>query len=260
MGRTLPVDKVVGSFDEAVADIADGSLIHLGGFGGPAECPSYLIAALARRDVRELTITGNQSGFSPDQLRVMQDFMAPIMRYPDDYYSPGLLVSRGQVRKGILTFPVQPGRRMKLPFETLLEEGRIEVELVGQGTLAERIRAARAGIAAFYTPVGPGTIAAVGKEIREFDGRPHVLEHALHADVSIIRAHRADRWGNLVYRGSARTINATMAGAATVTIAEVDEVVPLGDLDPDHIVTPAPFVQRVVERPRPPTTSWETAC
>ena len=115
------------------------------------------------------------------------------------------------------------------------------------------MRAARAGIAAFYTPVGVGTVVAEGKEIRDFDGRPHVLEHALKADVAIIRAHKADRWGNLVYKGTARTFNATMAGAATVTIAEVDEVVELGELDPECIVTPAPYVQRVVVRPSTPS-------
>ena len=122
------------------------------------------------------------------------------------------------------------------------------------------MRAARAGIAAFYTPVGVGTVVAEGKEVRDFDGRPHVLEHALKADVAIIRAHKADRWGNLVYKGTARTFNATMAGAAHVTIAEVDEVVELGELDPECIVTPAPYVQRVVVRPDAKPTSWMDPC
>jgi len=132
------------------------------------------------------------------------------------------------------------------------------LELVGQGTIAERIRAARAGIAAFYTPVGVGTFVGEGKEVREFDGRKYLLERALKADASLIRAHKADRYGNLVYKGSARTFNATMAGASTVTIAEVEEVVELGALDPEHIVTPGLYVQRVVVRPRGPQP-WDKA-
>jgi 3-oxoadipate CoA-transferase, alpha subunit len=253
----MPIDKVVATFDEAVADVPDGATIHIGGFGGPAEAPSYLIAALARRGTTGLTITGNNGGFTTAQLAQMREHMATLLRYPDDYVTPGLLLERGQVRKGILAFPILPGSRIKVPFEELLEKGEVELELIGQGSLAERIRAARAGIAAFYTPVGPGTVIAEGKEVRDFDGRPHVLEHAIKADYSFVRAHKADRWGNLVYKGTARTFNATMAGAAHVTIAEVEEIVELGELDPEHIVTPAPFVQRVVVRPAEKMTSWE---
>ena len=256
----MPIDKIVDSFDAAVADVRDGSVVHIGGFGGPAEYPSYLIAALARKGVTGLTITGNHSGFSAAQLAMMKEHMATLLPYPDDYFSPGLLVERGQVAKGILAFPVLPGGALKVPFEGLLEEGKVELELIGQGSLAERIRAARAGIAAFYTPVGAGTVIAEGKDVRWFDGRPHILEHAIKADLSIIRAHKADRWGNLVYRGTARTFNATMAGAAHVTVAEVDEIVELGELDPECIITPAPYVQRVVARPKPAHTSWETPC
>jgi 3-oxoadipate CoA-transferase alpha subunit len=255
----MPVDKVVESFDAAVADVADGSMVHIGGFGTAAEYPSYLIAALARKDVRDLTITGNHSGFSEAQLKMMKEANLGIIKYPDDYVSPGLLVERGQVAKGVLAFPVL-NRGLEVPFETLLKEGKVEVELIGQGSLAERIRAARAGIAAFYTPVGVGTVVAEGKEVRDFDGRPHVLERALEADVAIVRAHRADRWGNLVYRGTARTFNATMAGGAHTTIAEVDEVVELGELDPECIVTPAPYVQRVVVRPERKSASWQDPC
>jgi len=256
----MPINKVVDSFDEAVHDVPDGAVVHIGGFGGPAEYPSYLIAALARKGVTGLTITGNHSGFGEEQIRQMKEHMATLLPYPDDYFSAGILIERGQVRKGILAFPVLPGGRMELPFERLLKEGKVELELIGQGSLAERIRAARAGIAAFYTPVGAGTVVAAGKDVRWFDGRPHILERALKADVSVIRAHQADRWGNLVYRGTARTFNATMAGAATVTIAEVDEVVELGELDPERVVTPAPYVQRVVQRPKPAMTSWQTPC
>jgi len=256
----VPIDKIVDSFDGAVADVRDGSVVHIGGFGGPAEYPSYLIAALARKGVTGLTITGNHSGFSSAQLAMMKERMASLLGYPDDYFSPGLLVERGQVANGILAFPVLPGGTLKVPFEGLLEEGKVELELIGQGSLAERIRAARAGIAAFYTPVGAGTVIAEGKDVRWFDGRPHILETAIKADLSIIRAHKADRWGNLVYRGTARTFNATMAGAAHVTVAEVDEIVELGELDPECIITPGPYVQRVVKRPTPAHTSWETSC
>lgn len=255
----MAVNKVVGSFDEAIADVADGSMVHVGGFGTAAEYASYLIAALARKGVVGLTITGNHSGFSEEQLKMMKDANLGIIKYPDDYVSPGLLVERGQVAKGILAFPVL-NRGLEVPFETLLNESKVDLELIGQGSLAERMRAARAGIAAFYTPVGAGTVVAEGKEVREFDGRPHLLEHALKADVSIIRAYKADRWGNLVYKGTSRTFNATMAGAAHVTIAEVDEIVELGELDPECIVTPAPYVQRVVVRPAQPSTSWQDPC
>jgi len=131
-------------------------------------------------------------------------------------------------------------------------EGKAVLELIGQGSLAERIRAAKGGIAAFYTPVGVGTVVENDKEVRQFDGRKYLLERALKGDFSLVRAHKADRYGNLVYRGSSRTMNATMAGASTVTIAEVDQVVEAGELDPECIVTPGVYVQRVVVRPRQP--------
>ncbi|HWO93154.1 MAG TPA: 3-oxoacid CoA-transferase subunit A [Dehalococcoidia bacterium] len=254
----MAINKVVPTFDEAVADAQDGSVIHIGGFGGPAECPSYLIAALARKQIRDLTITGNLAGWGVQMISLLRERMAMALPFPEDFFDPGLLVEQGCVRKGILAFPAAPGR-VELPFERALREGKVEVELLGQGTLAERIRAARAGIAAFYTPVGPGTIVAEGKEVRDFDGIPHLLERALPADFSIIRAHKADPRGNLVYRGTGRTLNATMAGAARVTIAEVDEVVALGDLDPECIATSGVYVQRIVVRPATPKR-WDEAC
>jgi 3-oxoacid CoA-transferase A subunit len=254
----MAINKVVGSFDEAVADMQDGSLLHIGGFGGPAECPSYLVAAVARRGAKDLTITGNNPGFATSMLDMMKQRMSGMLRYPDDYHTPGLLIERGQVRKGVLAFPVMPG--LAAPFEQLLKEGKVELELIGQGSLAERIRAARAGIAAFYTPVGYGTVFAEGRDIRWFDGKPCVLVTALKGDYSLIRAHKADRYGNLVYKGTARTFNATMAGASRVTIAEVDEIVELGELDPESIVTPGPYVQRVVVRPKEPQPAWEEPC
>jgi 3-oxoadipate CoA-transferase, alpha subunit len=255
----MAFSKVIERFDEAVGDVEAGSMVHIGGFSGSAEIPSYLIAALARRGVGELTIVTNLSGVGPEQMQQQRSRMASLVRYPDDYFTSGLLITRGQVKKGIMAFPVvQSG--MELPMETELKAGRIDLELTSQGTLAERIRAARAGIGGFYTPVGVGTHIAADKEVREFGGVPHVLETPLKADFAFIRANRADRWGNLVYGGSTRTFNATMAGAARVTIAEVNELVELGDLDPDHIVTPAPLVQRVVPRPATPMRDWQQPC
>ncbi|MEE9277352.1 MAG: 3-oxoacid CoA-transferase subunit A [Dehalococcoidia bacterium] len=254
----MAINKAVATFDEAVADIADGSLLHLGGFAGPGECPSYLIAALVRRGVKDLTVTGNLGGMGLTGLALMRERMRSLVEFPEDFYDLGVLIERGQVRKGILAFPAAPGS-MEWPFEQKLRAGEIELELLGQGSLAERIRCARAGLAGVYTPVGVGTVAAEGKEIREFNGVPHVLETALKADYSVIRAHKADRRGNLVYKGTGRTFNATMAGAANVTIAEVDEVVELGELDPECIVTPGLYVDRVVVRPSE-LKRWDEPC
>jgi 3-oxoacid CoA-transferase A subunit len=254
----VAINKVVASFDEAVADIEDGAFLHIGQFGGPAETPSYLIAAVARKGVKNLTITGNGGGRGLTGLWQLRQQMRGLLNLPEDFYDVGLLVEQRLVKKGILAFPAASGTA-ELPFEKQLREGLVELELIGQGNLAERIRAARAGIAAFYTPAGPGTIAAEGKEIREFNGVPHQLETALKADFSLIRAYKADRWGNLIYRGTGRTFNPTMAGAAKVTIAEVDEVVPLGALDPECIVTPMVYVDRIVVRPREPKR-WDEPC
>ena len=245
------INKVVGTFDEAVSDIKDGATLLVGGFGGPAECPSYLIAAIARKAIKNLTIVGNSGGWGTEFMEALIKRMSSIAKFPPDFYDLGLIVERGQVKKGIIAFPAAIGG-IHTPFEKKVMNNEVELELVGQGTIAERIRAARAGIAAFYTPVGVGTFVGEGKEVREFDGRKYLLERALKADASLIRAHKADRYGNLVYKGSARTFNATMAGASKVTIAEVEEVVELGALDPEHIVTPGLYVQRVVVRPRGP--------
>lgn len=206
------INKLVGSFDEAVSDLRSGATLLIGGFGGPAECPSYLIAAVARRGIKDLTIVGNNAGWGTEFMEALRTRMSTVIRFPPDFYDCGLLVERGQVRKGIIAFPAAIGR-LYTPFEKKVMSGEAELELVGQGTIAERIRAARAGIAAFYTPVGVGTFVAEGKEVREFNGRKYLLERALKGDASLIRAHRADRYGNLTYKGSARTFNATMAGA-----------------------------------------------
>lgn len=251
------INKVVGSFDEAVADMKDGAVVLIGGFGGPGECPSYLIAGVARKEVKDLTIVGNTGGWGVDLLNVLRQRMAAIIRIPEDWYDPGLLVTRGQVKKGILAFPAAPARVLT-PFEQGVLGGNVELELLGQGTICERIRAAKGGIAAFYTPVGVGTIVEEGKEVREFNGRKHLLEHALQSDFALIRAYKADRYGNLIYRGTSRTFNPVMAGASTVTVAEVDEVVELGELDPECIVTPGVYVNRVVVRPKEPRP-WDEA-
>jgi len=245
------INKIVSTFDEAVSGIKDGAKLLIGNFGGPAECPSYLIAAVARTGIKNLTVVGNSGGWGIDFMNAIRTRMASVIKFPPDFYDVGLLVEKGQVGKGILAFPAAIGR-IYTPFEKKVMSGEVELELVGQGSIAEGIRAARAGIPAFYTPTGVGTFVGEGKEVREFDGRKYLLEHAIKGDMSLIRAHKADRYGNLVYKGTARTFNATMAGASTITVAEVDEVVELGELNPEHIVTPGVYVQRVVVRPREP--------
>ena len=249
------IDKTVASFDEAVADITDGATIHMGGFASPFNTPSYLIAALARNGARNLTMATTSASTGPENARNIAATLADVVTWPADYVELGLIARQGQIRKLITSFPTGTGK-IVWPFEERLNAGDAEVEVTGQGSLAERIRAARAGIAAFYTPVGPGTVVAEGKEVRDFDGVPHVLEHALHADFALVRAWKADRYGNLIFRG-ARTFNETMCGAARITVAEVDEVVPLGELAPDQIHVAGVYVQRVVVRPSTPAASWE---
>jgi 3-oxoacid CoA-transferase A subunit len=249
------IDKVVPSFDDAVADIPDGAVIHFGGFASPFNTPNELIAALARQGATRLTAVSTWMGLGAELEARRAAQLAALLDWPADSFDLGYLAALGRIRHAITSFPVASSPRDRSPFERLLEAGEATVEVTGQGSLAERIRAARAGIAAFYTPVGPGTFVAEGKELRDFDGVPHVLEHALRADFALIRARAADRHGNLVYHGP-RTFNQTMAGAATVTIAEVDEVVPLGALEPDAIHTPGVYVQRVVVRPREAAGSW----
>ncbi len=242
------INKIVSNFDEAVADVFDGAMLFIGGFGIAGGTPGQLMRAVARTGAKNLTVVGNAGGLMPQMLEAMATRMAAIIRYPSDYADAGILIANGQVSKGILAFPAAPSTQGKLAFEVLLDQGKAELELVPQGTLAERMRAARAGIPAFYVPVGCGTVAQGDKEVREFNGQCCLLEHALKGDFSIIRAHKADRYGNLVYRGSSRTFNATMAGASQVTVAEVDEIVEPGELDPESIVTPGLYVDRVVLR------------
>ena len=246
----MPIDKVVGSFDEAVADVFDGATILVGGMGGIAAAANNLMAALARTKVKNLTIVGN----GPAMGKFLSQAMLTVRKLPDEWEDASKLIENKQVRKMIVSVPGMAITGMThtalFPIEAALREGQdIELELVGQGTLSERCRAARAGIPAFYTPAGVGTYLARGKEVRAFDGKEYVLERALKGDFALIYAHKADRFGNLVYRGTARMLNSTMAGAATVTIAEVDHLVEPGELNPEAVVTPAVYVNRIVVRP-----------
>ncbi|MDZ7729400.1 MAG: CoA-transferase [Dehalococcoidia bacterium] len=198
------IDKVVPTFDEAVADIESGARVHLGGFVGAADWPSYLIAALARSGPRDLTVACcNMSGIGPDTLAGLsveeRRGFTGLSHAGPDHVTVALLVEQGQVRKGITTFTAAMRGTLKSAFQSMYEAGCIELELVSQGTLSERIRAARAGIPAFYTPVGVGSSWAAQEETREFDGTTCVLEHALHADFSLIRAAAANRYGNLAW-------------------------------------------------------------
>ena len=220
------IDKLCDSVQAALAGVADGATVMIGGFGGAGQ-PGELIAALIEQGARDLTIVNNNAGNGETGLAA--------------------LLKTGRVRKIICSFPRQADSQV---FDGLYRSGRIELELVPQGNLAERIRAAGAGIGGFFTPTGYGTELARGKETREIGGRMHVLESPLHADVALIQAERGDRWGNLVYRKTARNFGPVMATAAKLSIASVHEVVALGELDPEHIVTPGIFVQRVVQVPR----------
>ena len=241
------MNKIVASSEEAVADVFDGATILCGGFGCVGGAPWSLYRALAKRPVKNLTIVGN----APLLGMETQQAAARTMTVPEGFADASLLLKNGQVSKTIISVPTMAIYKRKEPFPIVkaIQDGQdVEIELVAQGTLAERIRAAKAGIGGFYTRTGVGTYVEKGKEVREIDGKPYILEHPIHADFAFIWAHKADRFGNLVYKGTSRTFNATMAGAATVTIAEVAEVVELGALDPENIVTPAVYVNRLVTR------------
>ncbi|HEV8500644.1 MAG TPA: 3-oxoacid CoA-transferase subunit A [Casimicrobiaceae bacterium] len=216
------IDKQVASVREAVAGIEDGSTVMIGGFG-TAGLPSELIDALIAEGARDLTIVNNNAGNGETGLAA--------------------LLKARRVRRIVCSFPRQVDSQV---FDALYRAAEIELELVPQGNLAERIRAAGAGIGAFYTPTGFGTLLAEGKETREIDGRQYVLEFPIRADYALIKAERADRWGNLVYRKTARNFGPIMASAARCTIVQVNEVVALGGLDPEAVVTPGIFVKRVV--------------
>lgn len=217
------IDKTVADLRTAVADIHDGATVMIGGFGH-AGMPKALIDALIEQGATDLTIVNNNAGNGDTGLAA--------------------LLAAGRVKKIICSFPRQSDSHV---FDALYRAGKIQLELTPQGNLAERIRAAGAGIGGFFTPTGYGTQLAEGKETRLIDGRQYVLESPIHADFALIKALKGDRWGNLVYRKAARNFGPIMASAARCTIAQVDEIVPLGALDPEVIVTPGIFVQRVVQ-------------
>ncbi|MET8076204.1 3-oxoacid CoA-transferase subunit A [Streptomyces sp. NPDC005303] len=216
------IDKTVEDAAAAVSGIRDGATVMIGGFGRAGQ-PVELIDALIAHGARDLTVVNNNAGNGDTGLAA-------------------LLAAR-RVRKIICSFPRQSDSWV---FDGLYRAGEIELELVPQGNLAERIRAAGAGIGAFFSPTGVGTQLAEGKEVRTIDGRDYVLEYPIRADVALISALRADRWGNLVYRETARNFGPIMAAAAATTIAQVDRIVPLGDIDPETVVTPGIFIDHVV--------------
>lgn len=237
------IDKAVKSFEEAVADIADGASVMIGGFGGAGGQPTRLMLALRDQGAKQLTIIGNVAGISATTYYGWRE--GPNEPIPVDQ---GMFFASGQAKKIICSFPV-PGTTNPLSeIEKAWREDKAEVDVVPQGTLIERIRAAGAGIPAFYTPTGVGTSVEEGKERREFEGRTYLLEHALHADYAFIRAQKADTHGNLQYVGTSRAFGPAMATAATVTIAEVDEIVQPGGIDAERVGTLGAYVNRIVER------------
>ncbi len=217
------INKISNSVAEALANVKDGATVMMGGFG-TAGIPTELIDGLIAQGARDLTVVNNNAGNGETGLAA--------------------LLMTGRVRKIICSFPRQADSQV---FDALYRSGRLELELVPQGNLAERIRAAGAGIGAFFTPTGFGTLMAEGKETREINGRQYVLEHPIYGDLALIKAERGDRWGNLVYRKAARNFGPVMATACKKTVATVHEIAELGELDPEHIVTPGIFVHQVVQ-------------
>lgn len=215
------IDKSVPSLEEAIAGIPDGATIMIGGFGTAGQ-PTMLIDALIAQGARDLTIINNNAGNGEIGLAA--------------------LLKARRVRKMICSFPRQVDSQV---FDALYRRGEVELELVPQGNLAARIQAAGAGLGAIYTPTGYGTPLAEGKETRRIEGKNYVLDYPIKADFALIKAHQADRWGNLVYRKAARNFGPIMATAAQTTVVEVNQIVPLGELDPEHVITPGIFVQRV---------------
>lgn len=220
------IDKTFSSVAAALADVHDGATVMIGGFGG-AGMPVALVDGLIGQGARELTIVANNAG--------------------NGELGIAALLKAGRVRKVVCSFPRQTDSHV---FDALYRAGKVELELVPQGNLAERIRAAGAGIGGFFTRIGFGTELSKDKEVREIDGEMYVYERPIRADFALVKAELGDRWGNLTYRKSARNFGPLMVMAATTAVASVHEVVPLGDINPEHVVSPGIFVQRVVEVPR----------
>ena len=217
------INKQVASLGEALDGVHDGAVVMISGFGPPGQ-PKKLIEGLLEREVRDLTVVNNNAGAGGEAI--------------------GKLFAERRVRKVVCSFPKAPGSTV---FDELYRAGQIDLELVPQGTLAERIRAAGAGIPAFYTRTAVGTELAAGKPIEVFDGKEYVLEKALHADFALVKAHCADTWGNLIFQKTARNFGPVMLPAARVAIVESESVVPLGTLDPEMVVTPSLYVDRVLD-------------
>jgi len=234
----MAVQKVYSSPDDALADIFDGATVMIGGFGSFGGLPINLITALSRQGAKNLTIIANAGGVGFELSKRIK---------PEGYQDIGILFEKGQVKKFIGSMPALGGMPPTAPIEKAYNKGKIAIEMVPQGTLAERIRAGAGGLGGFYTPVGVGTIVEAGKEKKLINGKEYILELPLVADFALIKAHKADTLGNLVYRGTARCFNPVMAMAARVTIVEVDKLVPPGELDPEAVVTPHVYVDRVVE-------------
>jgi len=258
-------NKIFLTFNEAVADIPDGATIMLHSFSGPGGIAQNLIAALKEHGAKDLTLIGCNLGQIPG---------AGIQEYIEDtgqdlpgltdrlaapglfslilgkaYITPRILIENGQVKKAITSWVGTSIMGIESPLEKAVKAGEVELEIVPQGTLAERIRAGGAGLGGFYSPVGLDTAYEEGKERRNIQGREYLFELPLKADVAFIRAHKADLLGNLIYQGSSRSFNPLIAMAADITIAEVDAVVNPGELDPESIVTPGIFVNRIVQIP-----------
>jgi 3-oxoadipate CoA-transferase alpha subunit len=220
------IDKIAASIADALAGVKDGATVLIGGFG-TSGIPGELIAGLIEQGAKDLTVVNNNAGNADEGLAA--------------------LLKTGRVRKIICSFPRQVDSHV---FDALYRSGKLELELVPQGNLAERMRAAGAGIGAFFCPTGYGTELAKGKETREIDGRHYVLEYPIHGDVALIKAEAGDRWGNLVYRKAARNFGPVMAAAAKLTVASVYEIKELGELDPEAVVTPGIYVGKIVKIPR----------
>ena len=236
-----PPDKVYTTGSDAVRDVPNGAVVNVDGFAGPGGMAHYLLTSLRDQGASGLTMISNTAGIA----RVV-NFGTPEGLVPIDH---SILVENGQIAKSIASYPVSPSASRPSAFEEAYQRGEAMLEVVPQGTLAERLRCGGAGVAAFYTPTAAGTLLAEGKETRVIDGKEYVLELGIKADFCLMRGHKADTLGNVVYKGTSRNFNPVMATAARVTIVEVDEIVEPGSLNPEEIVTPGIFVDRIVKRP-----------
>jgi 3-oxoacid CoA-transferase A subunit len=234
-------NKIYSSGLDAIQDIPDNAIVNIDGFGGPGGMAHYLLTALREHGAKSLTIISNTAGIA----RVV-GFGTPRGLRAIDH---SIIIDSNQVAKAIASYPVSPSASHPTSFELAYQRGDVELELSPQGTLAERLRAGGAGVGAFYTPTGAGTLLAGGKETQIIDGKEYVLELGLKADFCLIRGHKSDILGNVIYKGTSRNFNPIMATAARVTIVEVDEIVEPGALSPEQIVTPGVYIDRIVQRP-----------